>query len=105
MVKFVLHSGASAEEKAAIVLQSDLVPATFPTVVLLATTSDLLDASLVRVTVEPTSTNGFTNITQIMIDQVITVPRADVIDKLGTLSATTMQRIERSFAVWTGLAG
>ena len=88
----------------ALVIQSDRFSDTATTTVLLVT-STLVDAPLIRLTVEPSPGNGLRITSQIMIDKAMTV-RADKLGKVfGRLDDATMLEVSRTLALFLGVAG
>ena len=53
---------------------------------------------------EPTENNGLATASYIMVDKVYTTPRAKVGGILGHLDAKIMLAVERSLAVFVGIA-
>lgn len=91
----------SGKPRPALVLQSDLFSALGSVTVCLLTT-DVLDVPLFRLTVEPSS-NGLQQVSQIMIDKIVTVPRDAIGSRIGALDHELMVRVDRSLAVFLGI--
>lgn len=100
----VALQGDHGKPRPALIIQSDQFPGT-ATVAVLLVTSTLVDAPLLRLTVEPSPENGLRKPSQIMIDKPMTVR----IDKIGTcfgrLDAAALVSVNRSLALFLGLAG
>jgi mRNA interferase MazF len=64
----------------------------------------LLPAPTFRVTVEPSAANGLRTLSQVMVDKVISVRRERIGRSVGRLDEPTMTRLNRSMAVWLGIA-
>ncbi|WP_306751612.1 type II toxin-antitoxin system PemK/MazF family toxin [Paracoccus actinidiae] len=100
----VALQGDHGKPRPALVIQSDRFPDTATTTVLLIT-STLVEAPLIRLTVEPAAENGLRATSQIMIDKAMTVRT----DKLGTtfgqLDDTAMLEVTRALALFLGVAG
>ena len=100
----VVLQGDFGKPRPALVIQSGQFPKT-ATVTVLLITSKLVDAPLLRLTVEPSSENGLSEPSQVMIDKAMTV-RADKLGSVfGCLDQATMLRVNRSLALFLGLAG
>jgi mRNA interferase MazF len=97
--------GDFGKPRPALVVQSDLVPATYRTVTLLPITSDIQSAPDFRITLEPSARNGLRKVSQVMVDKTITHLRSKLGDVIGTLDDDTLTRINRALALWLGLAG
>ena len=93
----------TGKPRPALVVQADLF-SELPTVSICMFSSKNQAAPLLRLAVEPTLENGLKKISQIMIDKITTIPKENIGDFVGTLDATTMIRIDRSLAVFLGIA-
>jgi mRNA interferase MazF len=95
--------GAYGKPRPALVIQSDLFDA-HPSVAVLPVTSELRDAPLFRVRLEPNSTNGLRQPSDIMADKPQTVPRDKVGAAIGRLDDDAMLRVNRALALFLGFA-
>ena len=66
-------------------------------------TSDLHDAPLVRIGIEPTPESGLRERSQIMIDKAATVSRRKIGRQIGRIDEVTMRRVDRALAQFLGL--
>jgi mRNA interferase MazF len=96
--------GEFGKPRPALIVQSDLFNETHPTVTILPLTSEIRDAPLFRILVEPSSTNGLEKISQIMVDKAITFSRAKIGRSFGRLDDDILLRVNRAIAVWMGIA-
>lgn len=92
----------SGKPRPALVLQSDLFSALGSVAICLFTT-EILDAPLFRLTIEPSSSNDLQHVSQIMIDKIVTVPRETIGARIGILDRELMVRVDRSLAVFLGI--
>ncbi len=95
--------GTYGKPRPALVIQSDLF-ADHSSVTVLPITSDLLDAPLLRISVPPLPANGLQKPSQVMIDQVHTLPRDTVSKPFGVLDQDLMREIDRSLVLFLGMA-
>ena len=95
--------GDFGKPRPALVIQSNFFDA-HPSVTVLPVTSDLRDTPLFRVTVEPAPNNGLSKRSQIMVDKSVTVSRDKIGDSFGRLDSVAMLEVERSLAVFLGIA-
>ena len=97
-------SGGTYEQKPrpALIIQDDLFAAS-ESVTLLPLTSQLTDAPLLRLTVEPGQLTGLERVSQIMVDKLTTVRRTNLGHRVGRVDAKTMVAVEQSLAVFLGL--
>ena len=73
-------------------------------VTILPLTSTLVEAPLLRITVQPNVENGLQKPSQVMVDKVMTVKRDKIGKVFGRINADTMVEIERCLAVFLGIA-
>ena len=96
-------SGDYGKPRPALVIQSDLFDA-HPSVTVLPVTSELREAPLFRVRVEPTADNGLRKSSEVMIDKVHTVAREKIGKAIGQLDDESMLAVNRGLAVFLGFA-
>ncbi|ALA61159.1 type II toxin-antitoxin system PemK/MazF family toxin [Nitrospira moscoviensis] len=92
----------SGKPRPALILQSDLFSALGSVTICLLTT-EMIDAPLFRLSVEPSPENGLKQPSQIMIDKIVTVPSAAIGAPIGALDHDVMVRVDRSLAVFLGI--
>ncbi|MBK9947450.1 MAG: type II toxin-antitoxin system PemK/MazF family toxin [Nitrospira sp.] len=92
----------SGKPRPALILQSDLFSAIGSVTICLLTT-EILDAPLFRLTVEPSASNGLQHLSQIMIDKIVTVPHDTLGPRIGSLDHDLLVRVDRSLAVFLGI--
>lgn len=95
--------GDYGKPRPALVIQADLFNPTHPTLTILPITSDLRDAPLFRLTVDPTPSNGLRKVSQIMVDKSMTVQREKIGQRVGRVDRETLMRVDRSLMVWLGM--
>ena len=99
----VAAPGDYGKPRPALVIQSDLFDE-LPSVALCLVTSEMRNAPIFRITVDPAPDNGLQNISQIQIDKILSVPRERVGSVIGRLDDATMLKVNRSLAVFAGIA-
>lgn len=99
----VALQGDFGKPRPALVVQADQFEA-HSSVTVLPITSTLIDAPLLRVTVQPGAENGLRKPSQVMVDKAITVKRGRIGDAFGRVNADTLVEIERRLAVFLGIA-
>ena len=100
----VALQGDYGKPRPALVIQADQF-ADLGSVVILPITSTLIDAPLLRPTVEPSADNGLRAASQIMLDKPMTVKVDKVGAAFGHLDDASMVSVNRSLALVLGLAG
>jgi mRNA interferase MazF len=99
----VAMAGEFGKPRPALVVQSDLF-SECGTITVLLVSGTLVDAPLIRLTIEPTAENGLRKVSQLMIDKAISVRRDQVGPRFGRVDAETMLSMTRSLAVVLGIA-
>lgn len=96
-------SGDFGKPRPALIIQSDQFNETGSVTVLLVSAT-LVDAPLIRITVEPSQMNGLNKRSQVMVDKAMTVRRDKIGATIGHLEAETMLSVTRSLAVFLAIA-
>lgn len=99
----VAMPGDFGKPRPALVIQSDLFEHT-GTVTVLLISGTLVDAPLIRLTVQPTQENALSKPSQVMVDKAMSVKRDKLGAAFGRLDDETMLSVTRSLAVFLGLA-
>ncbi|MGB3899841.1 MAG: type II toxin-antitoxin system PemK/MazF family toxin [Mesorhizobium sp.] len=99
----VAMPGDFGKPRPALIIQSDLFEET-GTVTVLLISGTLVDAPLIRVTVEPTPGNGLRKPSQIMVDKAMSIKRERIGQHFGRLDEETLLSVNRSLTVFLGLA-
>lgn len=95
--------GDFGKPRPGLIIQSDLFNA-HPSVTILPVTSELREAPLFRITVEPNAGNGLNKPSQVMVDKPQTVARDKIGETFGRLDDDAMLSINRALAVFLGFA-
>jgi len=99
----VALQGDLGKPRPALVIQSDLFDL-HPSAVILPVTSELRDAPLFRIPVDPTELNGLNKPSQVMVDKPQSITREKVGAVFGRLDDETMLAVNRALAVFLGFA-
>jgi mRNA interferase MazF len=99
----IAMQGDFGKPRPALVIQSDQFNE-HATVTVLLVSSTLVDAPLLRVTIQPSETNGLKKPSQVMVDKVMTVKRDKLKDVFGSASDAAMLEVGRCLAVFLGIA-
>lgn len=100
----VALQGDYGKPRPALIIQADQFDA-LGSVVILPLTSTLIDAPLLRPTIEPSPKNGLRTPSQIMLDKPMTVKAEKIGPAFGHLDDLVMIGVSRSLALFLGLAG
>lgn len=98
----VVLPGSYATSRAALVVQSDLFDE-HPSVTVLPITSDLRDTPIFRISIQPSSGNGLSAPSQVMVDKAQTIPRAEIGESFGHLDSGERSAVDRALAVFLGV--
>lgn len=95
--------GDFGKPRPALVIQADLF-AEHSSATVLPITSTLVASPLLRVTLQPSGTNGLTKPSQVMVDKTMTVRRDKLTPPFGRIDTDTLVVVERCLAVFLGIA-
>jgi len=95
--------GDFGKPRPALVIQADQFDQT-GTVTVLLVTGSLLDAPLIRQTIDPTPENGLRKNSQVMVDKAMSVRRDRVGSVIGRVDSASMLAVTRALAVFVGIA-
>lgn len=95
-------AGTAGKPRPAVILQDDAFDAT-ASITVCAFTTDPTEAPLLRLPVQPDETNGLREPGRLMVDKVVTVPKACLGERLGRLGDEDMLRLNRALLVFLGL--
>ena len=98
----VTVSGDYGKPRPALIVQAD-VYAEHPSVTVLPLTSELIEAPLLRVTVEPGERNGLRLPSQVMVDKTTTIPRTKLGRRIGQLDEVTLNRVSQALTAFLDL--
>ena len=99
----VAMPGDFGKPRPALVIQADQFEHT-GTVTVLLVSGTLVDAPLIRLTVQPTPANGLHKPSQVMVDKAMSVKRDRLGSTFGRLDDETMLSVTRTLAVFLGIA-
>jgi mRNA interferase MazF len=102
IIRIVLQ-GDYGKPRPALVVQNDDF-AKIPSLSVLPFSTDLRNVPDIRITIEPTATNGLLERSQIMVDKITTVSLKKVGQQIGHLSSADMAAVDRVLAVFLKLA-
>lgn len=95
--------GDYGKPRPAIVVQSDLFNPTHASITLCPITSDLQDATLFRITIDPNPSNGLRKRSQVMVDKVQSLRRDRIRRSVGALSPSQLAKIGTALRLWLSL--
>jgi mRNA interferase MazF len=95
--------GDFGKPRPALVIQTDQFDE-HATVTVLPVTSALVAAPLLRITVQPDTTNGLQKPSQVMVDKAMTVKRDKLGPTFGRIDVDALVEVELCLAVFLGIA-
>ena len=98
----VALSGDYGKPRPALIIQDDAFDV-HPSVAVLPLTSELHDAPLFRITIDPGKSTGLKKRSQAMVDKTITVPRDKLGEKIGSVDRAMLTAISDALRVFLGL--
>ncbi|MGH8820445.1 MAG: type II toxin-antitoxin system PemK/MazF family toxin [Rhodoferax sp.] len=99
----IAMQGDFGKPRPALVIQSDAFNE-HATVTVLLMSGTLVDAPLVRVTVQPGEATGLQKPSQVMVDKAMTVKRDKLGEAFGSAGDAAMLEVGRCLAVFLGIA-
>ena len=95
--------GYAGKPRPVVVVQDDNFDAT-DSITICALTTDETEAPLFRLPLDPSPRNGLRMTCRMMVDKITTVPKSKVGARIGRLADEDILRLNRSLAVFLGLA-
>ena len=93
----------TGKPRPAVIVQADVYNPTHSSLTLCPITSDCVDAPLFRVTLPPGERTGLATVSQVMIDKVVSVPRATIVREVGRCDALHLELIDDALRRWLDL--
>ena len=103
-IVIVSAPGDYGKPRPAVIVQSDLFNDTHASILVCLLTSDLQDAPIFRINVEPDKENGLNTPSQIMVDKMLALRRERIGKQVGKISDEILVQLNRSLALFIGLA-
>ena len=93
----------TGKSRPALVAQSDLFNPTHASITVCPISSDCVDAPLFRLTLPPGARTGLREVSQVMIDKVVSIPRTAIGEEIGECDAGELEAVEDGLRRWLGL--
>jgi mRNA interferase MazF len=94
----------AGKPRPAVIIQDDAFVET-ASITLCPFTTHLVEAPLIRLSIDPTRQNGLTVGSHVMVDKITTVAKSKLKKRIGKLAEEDMIRVNRAVLVFLGLAG
>src|SRR6516162_8884407 len=93
----------SGQPRPVVIVQDDSFDAT-ASITICAFTTDVTEAPLFRLPVEPNDRNGVLATSRLMVDKITTIPKSRLGAQIGRLDDDDMLRLNQAILVFLGLA-
>lgn len=100
----VAMQGDFGKPRPALILQSDVFSDIHATVTIALISSEIVQAPIFRLDIEPSQTNGLSRPSQVQIDKIMSIRSEKIGSVIGELNDVMMVRVNRALALWLGLA-
>ena len=100
----VAMQGDFGKPRPALVLQSNVFSDIHATVTIALISSEIVQAPIFRLDIEPSEANGLTMPSQVQIDKIMSIRSEKIGSVIGELNDLMMVRVNRALALWLGLA-
>ncbi len=100
----VAIQGDFGKPRPALVLQSDVFSDIHATVTVALISSEIVQAPIFRLDIEPSETNGLSRPSQVQIDKIMSIRSEKIGSVIGELNDVMMVQVNRALALWLGLA-
>jgi mRNA interferase MazF len=102
-VVVVALPGDYGKPRPAVIVQSPPFIGDFESIIVCPLTSETLAHSIARIEVSPTSANGLSQVSRIMVDKIMTVPKKRVARTIGRLERPSLDQLDYALAAMLGL--
>ena len=93
----------TGKPRPALVVQSDLFNPTHSNIAICPITSDCVDAPLFRLSLPPGARTGLNSASQVMIDKIVSVPRAAISEEIGECDSRELESVDDGLRRWLSL--
>ena len=95
--------GDYGKPRPALAVQADVFNEFHASITVVPLTTRVIDAPLLRTSLNRSRQNGLSRVSQIMVDKVLRLPREKIGKRVGHLGNTFMIRVGRALSVWLGM--
>ena len=103
VVVVAARGASSGKPRPAVVVQLDLFNETHASLTLCLITSELRNAPLFRIALEPSERNGLNRASQVMVDKVFSATRENIGRNIGELDTADLRRVDEALRLWLQL--
>jgi mRNA interferase MazF len=103
IVVMAARGAYTSKPRPAVVVQANAFNLAHPSVTVCPITSECADAPLFRITLPPGDRTGLSTVSQVMVDKVVSIPRAAIGRQIGLCDPVYVDAIADALRVWLGL--
>jgi mRNA interferase MazF len=103
IVVMAARGAYTSKPRPAVVVQANQFNPTHLSVTVCPITSECADAPLFRVTLPPGDRTGLSTASQVMVDKVVSIPRAAIVRQIGICDPACVEAIDEALRVWLAL--
>ena len=103
IVTVAARGAYTGKPRPALIVQSDLFNPTHASITICPITSDCVDAPLFRLTLPPGPRTGLKVVSQVMLDKVVSAPRAAITGEIGECDARELEAVQDGLRRWLRL--
>jgi len=93
----------TGKPRPALVIQSDAFNPTHASITICPITSDCVDAPLFRVSLPASPRTGLETASQVMVDKIVSVPRAALGRAIGRAESVEIEQVGRALQMWLSI--
>ncbi len=95
-----VQSGSYGKPRPAVIVQSDLFNETHDSITVCPITTHVTETPLFRLLLSPNKNNGLKQTSQIMIDKITSIKRDKIHQKIGSLTADQIDKLNNAILLW-----
>lgn len=103
-VVIVSAQGDYGKPRPAVIVQSDFVSDHVESVIVCLMTGTAKGTEMVRIPVQPAPENGLGQLSFLMVEKLMTMPKQKIAKRIGRIEPEIMTRLDRTLAFVLGLA-
>lgn len=100
LVVVAARGAYTGKPRPALVVQSDLFNEVHASITICPVTSEIVDAGLFRIPLPPGSRTGLDTPSQVMVDKIVSVPRAAISRVIGQAGGDELEAVSEALARW-----
>jgi len=103
-IYYIVPPRAFGKQRPALVIQSTLFLAGWPSVTFCLRTGSVQSVNAVRILVKPTKVNGLAQPSLIQIDKIVTVEADRIRNRIGVITRAQLGAVDAGLKLWLGIS-